>query len=99
MTYTSGGTVVSVATFTAVTIPPANVKYDSCSGGSSPSAGGDKIGSAAVISSIDTVTYDGTTSSTAFTPPTLAASCTDDQNPNLLWQTSLEVRSGTYDQT
>ena len=64
---------VSVATFTEVTIPAVNVKYDSCSGGSNPSEGGDKIGSAAVIDSIDSVTYDGTTSSTAFTLPTLAA--------------------------
>ena len=98
-TYTNGGTVVSVETFTAVTIPAVNVKVDSCNGGSSPSAGGDKIGSAAFINSFDPVYYDGYTYRTAFTLPTLAASCTDDLYPNLLWQTSLAVSSGTYDQT
>ena len=92
-------TSITVDTLVPVAIPPSNVKYDSCSGGSNSSSGGDKIGNAAVIPNIETVNYDGTTSSTAFTPPTLAASCTGDTNPNLLWQTFLEATAGTYDTT
>ena len=98
-TYSNVATSITVDTLDSVVISPSNVKYDSCNGGSNPSNGGDKIGSAAVISNIETVNYDGITSSTAFTPPTLAASCTGDAYPDLLWQTSLEATAGTYDTT